>query len=398
MPDNTEQLTLGVEQLTLGVEQQMPRSTKGIKAVLNENTVFQTEGIRYSGSKRTLIPFIAEAIKGLPIRTALDGFTGTTRVAQYFKKAGFSVHANDLALYSSVFARCYLLNNDTSPRGIKDKLDHLNSLQPVEGFYTENYGGDDDGAGNVVAKDGKKKPFQRKNAMKLDAIRPEIDRIAENETEKAILLTSLILGLDKIENTLGHQVAYLAQWASRSYDDLVLELPSLIKGTKEYSCTQQDVATLQGEWDLAYFDPPYNTNNTVTVTTRVRYASYYHFWTTLIKNDRPQLVGAANRREDLSSDSIPGVITPYESTKAEHVEKEFEKLFRVTSAPLILLSYSNKGKITPERVVEIMSTFGRVEVTRIDHKENVQRTLTINQQWLGDQSQNFEYLFLLRKG
>jgi len=33
---------------------------------------------------------------------------------------------------------------------------------------------------------------------------------------------------------------------------------------------------------------------------RVRYASYYHLWTTIIRNDRPALVGAANRRQDAS--------------------------------------------------------------------------------------------------
>jgi hypothetical protein len=44
-----------------------------------------------------------------------------------------------------------------------------------------------------------------------------------------------------------------------------------------------------------------------------------------------------------------------------------------------------------------MSDFGNVTITRIDHKENVQKSLTINKQWLGDQAQNFEYLFLIKK-
>ncbi len=385
-------------QLDLGVEAEKPRTTKGIKAILNENSAFQTEGIRYTGSKRTLIPFIHDVIKDLPVQTVLDGFSGSTRVSQYFKKAGYSVRANDLALYSSVFATTYLLNNETKPKGLKEKLAHLNSMQPVDGFFTEAYGGEDDGAGNVLSKDGKKKPFQLHNTRMIDAIRPEIDVIAENENEKAILLTSLIMGLDKVENTLGHQVAYLSKWAPRSYDQFIMTVPSLICGNKDYSASQQDVAAIHAPFDLVYFDPPYNTNNTVTVTTRVRYGSYYHLWTTLVKNDKPLLVGAANRREDLSSDSIPGVITPYESTKAAVVEGEFERLFRGANAPFVLFSYSNKGKITPDRIVEIMSAFGSVEVVRIDHKENVQKSLTINKLWLGDQSQNYEYLFLLRKG
>lgn len=384
-------------QTQLALDDPTPRTTKGMSAVIKESPLYQTEGIRYSGSKRTIIPFIHEAIKGLNIQTALDGFSGSTRVGQFFKKAGFSVQSNDLAVYSEVFGTAYLVNNDAKPQGLQAKLDHLNNLAGVEGFFTQAYGGEDDGAGKVKSADGKKKPFMLHNTRKLDAIRPEIDVIAANPAEKAILLTSLILALDKVENTLGHQVAYLSDWAPRSYEKMRLEMPTLLNGNGVCTVSRQDVATIQAPFDLAYFDPPYNTNNPVTVTTRVRYASYYHIWTTIVKNDQPKLVGKSNRREDSSSDSIPGVITPYESTKLDVVEKEFQRLVEGINAQYVLLSYSNKGKVPPDRLMEILSAYGAVTVTRMDHKENVQKTLTINQQWLGDQTQNFEYLFLLRK-
>ena len=373
------------------------RTTKGIGGIIKKTDIFQTEGIRYAGSKRTLIPFIYQAIRDLPINTVMDGFSGSTRVSQFFKKAGYSVHANDLAAYSSVFGTAYLTNNDTRPDETTKKIRYLNALAPVDGFFTETYGGTDDGKGNVVCTDGKKKPFQVKNARKADAIRPEIDRIAANETERCILLTSLILALDKVENTLGHQVAYLSRWAPRSYEDVTLKMPSLISGSRSYKTTQTDVSSIRGQYDLAYFDPPYNTNNTVTVTTRVRYASYYHLWTTLVKNDNPAVVGAANRRYDCSSDRLPGAVTPYESTRSEVVEAEVERLIRGANAQFVLFSYSNKGKIPPQKIVNIMSALGRVTVSMIDHKENVQKSLTINNLWPGDLSRNYEYLFLLEK-
>jgi adenine-specific DNA-methyltransferase len=372
------------------------RTTRGVTSIINENSLFQTEGIRYSGSKRTIIPFIHELIKELPIHSVLDGFSGSTRVSQFFKRAGYSVHANDLAIYSYVFGMTYIVNTLHFKR-IEEKIAYLNQLPPQDGFFTEAYGGDDDGNGNVLSSDGKKKPFQRKNTQRIDSIRPQIDQISENEIEKNILLTSLILGLDKIENTLGHQVAYLAKWAGRSYECLILEMPRLLQGNQSYRVTQQDVASIRGSYDLAYFDPPYNTNNSVTLTTRVRYASYYHFWTTLIKNDRPELIGAANRRKDCSSDKIPGAISPYESTKISIVDKEFIRLLDGVNASYILLSYSNKGKMPVERIIEIMKKLGKLEIITIDHKENVQKVLTINKSWLGDQSKNIEYLFLLKK-
>ena len=36
---------------------------------------------------------------------------------------------------------------------------------------------------------------------------------------------------------------------------------------------------------------------------RVRYAAYYHIWTTIIRNDSPQVFGAASRRID-SRDTV----------------------------------------------------------------------------------------------
>jgi adenine-specific DNA-methyltransferase len=383
-------------ELNLG-DTERSKTTKGASGVIRGNQIYRTEGIRYAGSKRTLIPFIHEVIKPLKAKKLLDGFSGSTRVSQFFKKAGYSVHANDIANYSSVFAETYILNNEPDDGALREKIRHLNSLRGIDGFYAHAYGGADDGEGNVIATDGKKKPFLLKNARRIDVIRPEIDKIANNSREKAILLTSLILALDKVENTLGHQVAYLSRWASRAYADIILELPALLQGPGEYAFSRQDVATLNQDFDLAYLDPPYNTNNPVTVTTRVRYGSYYHFWTTLVKDDRPELVGASNRRLDLSSDRIPGVITPYENTKLEVVLAEFRRLLSGLSAKYILLSYSNKGKVPIEDFLTLMREFGDVSVTQIDHKEHVQKSLTINKQWLGDGRQNFEYLFLIKR-
>ena len=75
--------------------------------------------------------------------------------------------------------------------------------------------------------------------MKLDAIRDEIDIIASDEIEKSILLTSLIIGLDKVDNTVGHQVSYVKKWSDRSYNTLKLEKPKLIIGDQNYNVYQK---------------------------------------------------------------------------------------------------------------------------------------------------------------
>src|SRR4051812_23001323 len=66
------------------------------------------EVIKYLGSKRRLVPALAAIATGCGARTAVDLFTGTTRVAQAFKGAGATVTAVDSARYAHVFARCYI--------------------------------------------------------------------------------------------------------------------------------------------------------------------------------------------------------------------------------------------------------------------------------------------------
>lgn len=358
---------------------------------------FETEGIRYTGSKRALIPKIHEMIHALPIRSTLDAFAGTTRVSQYFKSSGYDVHVNDIAPYTTVLGRCYIENCDAEYPEVDEKIRHLNQLKPIDGYFTEHFGGEDDGAGNVKACDGKKRPFLKKNTRRLDAIRDEIDRIADDKIEHAILVTALVNALDSVDNTLGHQVAYLSKWAPRAYNDLILRQPRLIPGDGNYRVTRMDARKISGRYDLAYFDPPYNTNNSHTPTTRVRYASYYHFWTTVVLNDKPQVVGAANRRLDCSSDSLPGAISKYESTKYDEVLAEIERLVVEVEARYVLFSYSNKGKVDIGDLQEIFSRYKVLAEEKIAHRENVQKLLTSNREWLGDPSANFEYLFLVEK-
>lgn len=50
--------------------------------------------IKYLGSKRLLIDRLVEAIVGEGARTALDLFSGTSRVGHALKRAGVRVHAS----------------------------------------------------------------------------------------------------------------------------------------------------------------------------------------------------------------------------------------------------------------------------------------------------------------
>ena len=84
---------------------------------------------------------------------------------------------------------------------------------------------------------------------------------------------------------MGHYVSYLNKWSPRSYNNLHLKIPNIVPSKGNHSVFRGDIfeALENQEFDLCYFDPPYGSNNEKMPPSRVRYASYYHIWTSIIK-------------------------------------------------------------------------------------------------------------------
>jgi len=362
----------------------------------------ETQGIKYTGSKREILPVLLELIKPLKVKTVLDGFSGTTRVSQALKQAGYTVYANDIADWSKVFGECYLLNRKPANYYLP-LINHLNNLPGKYGWFSENYGGEPNG-GSAIQKDGRKRIWQLHNTKKLDAIREEIDKIAKGEIEKSVLLTSLIIAMDKVDSSVGHQVSYLKKWAPRAYNTMKMEVPRLIIDDKQHQVYQKDIFDLVNdiEVDLAYYDPPYGSSNELMPPSRVRYASYYHIWKTICLNDKPKLVGVANRREDVG-DTISGSIFEEfrKNDEGQYIVIEaIEKLIKNTPAKYVVLSYNNNGRATFKAILEILKAFKkRFSVIEMDYKKNVMATITrTTNEWINDSNgRNKEYLFLVQK-
>jgi adenine-specific DNA-methyltransferase len=351
-----------------------------------------TEGIKYAGSKLKILPYIIDVISELPITSILDGFSGSTRVSQAFAKLGFRTTSSDISVWSETIAKAYVLNK-RDPKDYKELVDHLNALKGYEGWFSEHYGSINNEA---------KRPFQLKNTMRLDAIRDEIDRLNLSEIEYCVALTSLILALDSVDSTLGHYAAYLADWSPRSYNDLQLKVPKLFINEQENEVIRGDIFnTLNGlNFDLAYFDPPYGSNNEKMPPSRVRYNSYYHIWTSVILNDRPQLFGKVNRRED-SRDSVSASV--FEEFRKDDngnfiAMRAIQRLISEADANYILLSYSSGGRATKEQLYHIINSHGRlVKAIEIDHKKNVMGNMRWTNEWVTSDGKYLEYLFLLQK-
>ena len=355
-----------------------------------------TEGIKYAGSKLKLLPHILQLAQKVNPRTIFDGFSGTTRVSQAFAHSGYRVIANDVAAWSKVFGCCYLLN--PFPREHYEELiGHLNALPGRHGWFTEHYAGDANGPNDL------KKPWQRHNTLKLDAIREEIERLGLDAHERAVALTSLILAMDEVDNTMGHYASYLSEWSPRSYHEMKLRIPKLIPNTREHEVHCTDVFDIVSsiDADLAYYDPPYGSNNDKMPPSRVRYASYYHPWTTICLFDNPPLFGKAKRRADSADTVSASVFEEFRKNGSGRfiVVEAIERLLQETKCRHIILSYSSGGRATAEELNEVITKAGKlVDVIEVDYKRNVMGGMRWTHEWVRDaEERNREFLFLIDK-
>ena len=360
-----------------------------------------TEGIKYIGSKLKLIPHIIRLVGRVDATTILDGFSGTTRVSQALAKLGYTVTCNDVAVWSKIFGSCYLLNKRKRD-DYQNLIDQLNSVPPVDGWFTEHYGGRPNGVCTIQTHD-RKNPWQVHNTRKLDAIRQEIEARNLDPIDKCVALTSLILALDRVDNTIGHFASYLKDWSPRSYKNLVLKVPDICMSPQKNDVFQRDIFDLVPRIcvELAYYDPEYGSNNEKMPPSRVRYASYYHIWKSVCLFDRPDLFGKANRRKDTSDRVRASVFEDFrrDSSGRYIAVSSIERLIEETQARWIILSYSSGGRATAEELNEVIRRNGKIlEALSFDHKRNVMANMRWSNEWLKDIEQpNREFLFLFEK-
>jgi len=348
------------------------------------------------GSKKKLLPQIKSIIDGLPnINTVLDGFSGSVRVSNYLK-SDYTIISNDKQHFSECLANCYLLNRN--PQSFyQDMIQELNSLPGKEGWFSETYGGIVmDSENSAIQSDGKKRIWQIHNANRVDSIREKIEEYDLDPVQKSVLLTSLIEGLNRVSNVLGHQNGYLKNWSSNSYHNLVLQVPNFVVDNKPHQVYRDDIFEVlpQVECDVAYYDPPYGTvNKNLVVATR--YTAFYHLWNTLVLNDQPEIFGKANRRLD-SKDNTDD----FERNKKEIILPLFEKLFRETNSRYILFSYSNKGLVSKEEMEQIFENQNlEYQFNIVSHQENTQSTSATKEgKWKDyEPTELKEYLILVKK-
>ena len=332
-----------------------------------------TFGVKYIGSKGSLLGAILGVIDvnlGSPESLkVIDVFTGTTRVAQAFRQRGWNVQSSDLSWASEAYANAFVLRTRESGKRIPALLHQLGTelsaagttLQPD--WITKNYC---DVSG---VKGGTVRMWKQKNGLKADFLR---NRIAAWESagtithhEAMILTANLIFALDRVDNTVGVQQAYLKNWAKRADDDMALVDMPYPPGAPAGTHQVGDCMELTYEpADVAYIDPPYSSHS---------YSTYYHLWDSITRWDKPAVGLKTNRRLDRVSGSEafdPSMKSLWNSKRT--ALKALLDLCDRLPVKHLLISYNDESLIPHEELTKALKDkFGTVRVTRIGYQRNI---------------------------
>jgi adenine-specific DNA-methyltransferase len=303
--------------------------------------------IKYLGSKRRLVPVLTRLCEAAGARTALDLFTGTTRVAQAFKQSGAHVTAVDSARYSEAFARTYVATDARAVdrAALTDAIDQLNALPGVPGYFTDTF---------CV----RSRFFQPENGARVDAVRDAIEREYGGSPLHPILLTSLVEAADRVDSTAGVQMAYVKQWAPRSYLPLTLRVPELLAGPgTAVRGDALELAPALPPHDLAYLDPPYNQH---------RYFTNYHVWETLVAWDAPEHYGVACKRIDARDDATKSVFN-----RRRTMPDALRRVIADVRARVVVVSYNNESWVTADELRDLCAVHGHVEMLQFDSRRYV---------------------------
>ena len=329
--------------------------------------------IKYIGSKRVLVPHIVRGVAAFPeSERALDLFSGTSRVARGLKASGRYVIANDHLSYAATLARCYVEADATRWQDEAARLiAELAKIPAAPGYFTQAFCED-------------ARYLQPDNGARVDAIREEIERRSLHPTLEAIALVSLMEAADRVDSTTGVQMAYLKKWSARSFNELELRVPALLPGRGEALQLEAAEAAARVDADVAYIDPPYNQHS---------YMGNYHVWESLIRWDKPETYGVANKRvhcREYKSD--------FNSKRRIH--EGLRAVFEAMRCKHLLVSFNNEGYVDREAMTELLSTKGHVGVVSVDFKRYVGAQIGIHNpsgEKVGRVShlRNKEYLFVV---
>ncbi len=317
--------------------------------------------MRYLGNKTKLLLKIEKFIDDNKINgeSFFDIFSGTGTVANYFKNR-YKVSSNDFMTFSYIMQSSKLLNEKVpSFRDLNkylgmDVFEFINSNEidkidkGASGFISQNYSD----------KSSDRMYFSKENGILIDKFRLLIEEWNENglitPNERFYLLHSLIEASSKVSNTTGTYGAFLKKLDTRAAKRIFFDKPEITSGFGVATFNENSEELIRNiEGDILYIDPPY---------TNFNYSRGYHLLETIARYDSPKIKGITGVRENSNSSNFSRKLNALDS---------FENLIRHANFEHIIISYSNHGIITEEKLLEMLSKYTAQKpiIEYIDYRE-----------------------------
>lgn len=273
-----------------------------------------------------------------------DLFSGSGRVAHALKAAGWPVVANDNLAFAHALALGTVQADAERWAGPAQRLlGELAGLPAAPGWFTATYA-------------ETARYLHPANAARLEAMRERIARLDAEPELTAILLTALVQAADRVDSSPGHQMAFMKDWAPRALKPLELRLPELLPRPAAGACRALlgDAVALAPMLDcaVAYLDPPYDQH---------AYLSNYHLWETLVRWDRPETYGRAQKRVDCRTRR-----SPFNQRAA--IGAAFAQLVGSLRAPTLIVSFGAEGFLARAQVEAALGARRYLHVLEVPHR------------------------------
>jgi adenine-specific DNA-methyltransferase len=323
--------------------------------------------VTYIGNKRALLGLIRCAVEDVCRKTAkeklhiLDAFSGSGVVSRMFKQYADELVVNDTEDYARVISECYLTNRGaageqavTATRIAATLNQAVAQRVAPPGFISRLYAPSDPEA--IGSED--RVFYTPENAYRLDAYRQLLVKAPQDI--RPLLMGPLLSAASIHANTAGVFKGFYKDRATgvgklggsgadalkRITQPITLEAPILSRFECDYSVHQMDanlLVTKVGDFDVAYFDPPYNQHP---------YGSNYFMLNLLVDYEEPTEISRVSgipvswRRSgyNVRSQSLPLL----------------RKLISEVDARFVILSFNDEGFITPAELRDVLGETGRV--------------------------------------
>ncbi len=317
--------------------------------------------MRFIGNKKNLLDFIDKSLdKNIEnITSVADVFSGSTSVAQHFKKNKKLVFSNDLLNFSYILQRAYIQTNNaeelSSIKELSEYFNILNNNKPKKGFFYEQF----------APSESKNSKFNRnylslENAGKIDAALGQINIWKKNkeinENLFFYLLTSLLEAIPFVSNIAGTYGAFLKNDDPRKFKEIYFNQPEIIFSAQQNKAYNLDSVDFLNKIhaDLIYFDPPYNSR---------QYAPNYHLLERVAVQDYniPDSKTGLHNYETEKSDWC------YKS-KVQGVFKEnLYTAINCSNSKFILMSYNSEGLLSKEFITDTLQKYGILKFDSIKY-------------------------------